>query len=199
MRLPVNYWEAVSNPLRQSHYTGENSDKTLVIGLLPNTWYRVDVQVYNSAGLGPPSEEYVQRTWKNVMLTQPTEVTVTSHSSDSVYVTWRGVSVKHNEETLISYVMQYWPSTDNIRTALTESTGKATQGVISGLQKDTVYKLRVFPYSRAGDGASSPDRLFTLGGQIRYDPVTTEILADADRPLHRISLLVVCIFISLLL
>ncbi|XP_076455700.1 contactin-like isoform X2 [Babylonia areolata] len=196
----VNYWEAaLSNPLIQNHYTGQATDRALVIGLLADTWYRMDVLVYNSAGAGPPSEEYSQRTWKNDIKTQPTEIAVMSHSRDSVYVTWRGVSVRTNEETLTGYVMQYWPATDNIRTALTVFTGKETRGVIRGLQKDLVYKLRVYPLSRGGDGASSPDRLFTLGGEIRYDPVTTEILAGGGRPLHRMLLLCVCVLLSLVL
>ena len=59
--------------------------------------------------------------------------------------------------------MQYWPSTDNIRTAKGVFTGTNNYGIISGLQKNVLYKLRVYPYSRGGDGGSSPDRLFTLG------------------------------------
>ena len=63
----------------------------------------------------------------------------------------------------VCHQMQYWPSTDNIRTAKGVFTGTNSYGIISGLQKNVLYKLRVYPYSRGGDGGSSPDRLFTLG------------------------------------
>ncbi|PVD37268.1 hypothetical protein C0Q70_04265 [Pomacea canaliculata] len=101
----VNYWEDVTNPLIMSHYTGEASSGATVIGLLPNTMYVMDVQVYNSAGLGPVSEKNKQRTYNSGMTSQPTEVMVSSHGTDSVYVTWRGISRKQNEETLVSYTV----------------------------------------------------------------------------------------------
>lgn len=63
--LQVNYWEDVTNPLIMSHYTGEASSGATVIGLLPNTMYVMDVQVYNSAGLGPVSEKNKQRTYNS--------------------------------------------------------------------------------------------------------------------------------------
>lgn len=36
--------------------------ENIVIGLLPNTWYTFDVQVFNTAGMSTPSETAYQRT-----------------------------------------------------------------------------------------------------------------------------------------
>ena len=36
---------------------------------------------------------------------QPTEIVVRSHGRDSVYVTWRGVSTKPDEESLMGYMV----------------------------------------------------------------------------------------------
>ncbi|XP_025080459.1 contactin-like [Pomacea canaliculata] len=177
----VNYWEDVTNPLIMSHYTGEASSGATVIGLLPNTMYVMDVQVYNSAGLGPVSEKNKQRTYNSGMTSQPTEVMVSSHGTDSVYVTWRGISRKQNEETLVSYTIATWPYTDNIRTAEIVFTGRNTYGVVRGLKKDVLYKLRVCPINLGGDGASSVELLITLGGLIRYDTTKTDILAGVGR------------------
>ncbi|XP_025083867.1 uncharacterized protein LOC112557925 [Pomacea canaliculata] len=111
------------------------------------------------------------------MTSQPKEVTVSSHSTDSVYVTRRGISRKQNEENLIAT----WPYTDNIRTAEIVFTFRNTYGVVRGLKKDVLCKLRVCPINLGGDGASSVELLITLGGLIRYDTTKTDILAGVGR------------------
>ncbi|KAK7482104.1 hypothetical protein BaRGS_00026688, partial [Batillaria attramentaria] len=191
----INYWKEEADPLIMNHYTGEPADGATVIGLLADTWYRMDVQVYNAAGLGPRSEQFRQRTWKSGMSSVLSENTdnngmsslVLSENREKWYVF---SSVRENGKA-----MQYWPSTDNVRTANGKFTGMDNFGVIYGIQKNVLYKLRIYPYSRGGDGASSPDRLFTLGGQIRYDPVTSEILAAADRPSWSLVLLLLVLLL----
>ncbi|XP_041371583.1 contactin-like [Gigantopelta aegis] len=176
----INYWNLkdVNRTQQFIRYLGQRNNGT-VIGLEAFDWYEFDVQVYNSAGLGPRSERYRQEVYGNAPLSYPTEVHIWSHGSDSVRVTWRGISTTVKEEPLIGYVVRYWHSTEDIRTAYDTVVTKTSWAVVRGVTNNTVYKLRVFGYSRGGEGKMSPNRYFTLGGIIVVDPKTTEIIAGA--------------------
>lgn len=61
----VNYWERFTeDPIMNSISWRGQMSSGLVIGLLPHTWYTVDVQVLNMAGMGPVSETDFQLTLK---------------------------------------------------------------------------------------------------------------------------------------
>lgn len=105
----------------------------LVIGLLPDTWYTVNLQALNMAGMSQISETDFQLTLKmgacykyislqlklfllnaNLILVPidflaprmyPTEIHVGSHGSQSVYVTWRGVTTGIEEEPIQGYIV----------------------------------------------------------------------------------------------
>ena len=62
-----------------------------------------------------------------------------------------------------TFQIWYWPATDNIRTAKVAEFGKVFSGVITGLEKDKLYQLRVFGTSSGGDGKKTPPTFFTLG------------------------------------
>lgn len=51
------------NQATQASFSGQ-IEQALVIGLLPDTWYYVSVQVYNDAGNGQKSEMYPQKTFR---------------------------------------------------------------------------------------------------------------------------------------
>ena len=62
----VNYWLRYGedeNQAIQATLAGQR-EQALVIGLLPDTWYYVSVQVYNDAGNGQKSEKYPQETFR---------------------------------------------------------------------------------------------------------------------------------------
>ena len=63
--LQVNYKERFDEApiINAISWRGE-SDTGIVIGLDPYTWYTVDVQVLNTAGMGPRSELYHARTFR---------------------------------------------------------------------------------------------------------------------------------------
>lgn len=46
------------------NFYGENLDSGVVIGLDPYEWYTFDVQTFNPAGMGPISELYYAKTYK---------------------------------------------------------------------------------------------------------------------------------------
>ncbi|KAK7485066.1 hypothetical protein BaRGS_00023705 [Batillaria attramentaria] len=153
-----------------------------VIGLPdPNGDYWVDVQVFNSAGLSRPSGHAYLNTNYDAPHHYPEYVTITSHGEDSVRVSWRGVSwFEQIESPVTGYKVWYWPYTDDIRTAKIAEFGRFDfTGVIHGLQKDQIYKARVLAINDGGDGKKTPPTFFTLGGQVRFDPISTEILASA--------------------
>ncbi|GFN89734.1 contactin [Plakobranchus ocellatus] len=84
---------------------------------------------------------------------------------------------------LNSVQLRWWPASDNILTANdTLVPGKMTHGVIRGLERGVVYALRVLGYSAAGDGKKSPTVFFTLEGQVRINPETSELM-NGYRPL----------------
>ncbi|ESP02884.1 hypothetical protein LOTGIDRAFT_110734, partial [Lottia gigantea] len=62
----INYWKVNESDPRvvSASHVGQ-FDSYLIIGLEPSTMYEMDAQVYNTAGLGPKSEKYRQRTWSN--------------------------------------------------------------------------------------------------------------------------------------
>lgn len=64
--IKVNYWLRYGedeNQATQASFSGQ-IEQALVIGLLPDTWYYVSVQVYNDAGNGQKSEKYPQKTFR---------------------------------------------------------------------------------------------------------------------------------------
>ncbi|XP_046563536.1 contactin-like [Haliotis rubra] len=175
----INYYTIEEEPFMNTLGLIGQISSGLVIGLEPYTWYIFDVQVYNTGALGPVSEVYRQRTWGYPPQLYPTEVYIFSHGPDSVRVTWRGISTTTQEEPLIGYKVRYWPSTEDIRTARDAMAGKSSEVVIYGVYADFLYRLRVFGYSRGGDGKMSPDVYYTLGGAVRIDSDTSEIRAAA--------------------
>ncbi|KAL5009483.1 hypothetical protein ScPMuIL_011788 [Solemya velum] len=153
----------------------------LVIGLEPDSDYWFSVQVFNSAGLGTKSEKIRLSTYTNAPLKYPEFVNVSSNGPNSVAVRWRGVSTGLTEEPLQGYKLRWWPANDNIQKAKDVVTGKVTYGVIEGIQKNLVYKLRVLAYSAGGDGALSPTVYFTMGGHVPIiDPATSMFVAAGN-------------------
>ncbi|KAH9507426.1 hypothetical protein Btru_058049 [Bulinus truncatus] len=73
----------------------------------------------------------------------------------------------------------YWDIREDIRAAKNATFGKVYTGVLHGIERDVVYKARVFAYSYGGDGKKSGDVFFTLGGRVQYNPSTTELLNNS--------------------
>ncbi|KAH9523656.1 Reticulocalbin-2 [Bulinus truncatus] len=73
----------------------------------------------------------------------------------------------------------WWNIQENMLNANITVFGLVSTGVIHGIEKDKIYKLRIFAFSNGGDGKKSPDVFFTLGGQVIYDPNQADILNSA--------------------
>lgn len=74
----IKYWNQDLNEIIESQYLLSRSVEphALIIGLLPNTYYWVRVMAYNSAGPGPESERFLERTFKLRPQKPPTAVQV---------------------------------------------------------------------------------------------------------------------------
>ncbi|XP_067685752.1 contactin-like [Haliotis asinina] len=178
----VNFWvDGQPDFVSHSYHYGQRSQAT-VIGLIPNYDYWANVQVFNSAGLGPESEINFGSTAGEGPNAYPEYVEVHSNGPNSVYVNWRGIStVPIIEEALQGYILRYWPANSDLRDATdVVIDDKQTHGVITGLVKGIVYKLRVTGFNAGGDGTKAPAVYFTLGGQVRYDRTTSTILATGS-------------------
>lgn len=181
------------NPLKYSQsFFGADLEEVIVIGLVPNGYFWVTAQVFNTAGLGPVSESYLGSTGMEAPLTYPTEVNVYTKSENSVLVTFRGVSFGLDEGRVEGYKMCYWPVTEkwNPENHCIEL-GNIDQAVIENLEKDTLYKLRVMAWSGDGDGKKSELVYFTLGGRVSFDPTVYEVLALGSQ--NRSFLVTLCL------
>ncbi|XP_071155484.1 contactin-like [Mytilus edulis] len=196
MGYQVNYWERSDpDPIVNSISWRTLDTFGLCIGLLPNTWYEYDVQVFNTAGLNSRGEVYFQRTTLNAPLAYPTEVAVTSHGSDSVAVSWRGILTGPEEESLNGYIVRYWLQGDDITQAKELKTDMETHAVIYGIGKGELYQLRLAARNRGGDGNFGNTVHFTLGGQVVIDPTLSEIRAGVNGLVPSL----ICIHITCLL
>ena len=74
----IKYWRQDLNEITESQYLLSRSTepKATIIGLLPNKYYWVRVMAYNSAGPGPESERFLERTFKLRPQKPPTAVQV---------------------------------------------------------------------------------------------------------------------------
>lgn len=176
---------------RGSTFVYGDVDRADVIGLEPQQDYWIRVSVFNSAGMSTPSEVYLVNMNEYPPGRFPTFVTVYPHGPNSARVEWRGINIIQGEAPLNGYKMLYWPVGDDIRTANFTMTDVVTDGVIHGLQIDTIYKLRVMGVTRGGDGKKSPTVYFTLlkGGAINinranFDPATSEFKMAAASSLY---------------
>ncbi|XP_061176195.1 contactin-like [Saccostrea echinata] len=179
----VNYWERFTeDPIMNSISWRGQMASGVVIGLLPDTWYTVNLQALNMAGMSQISETDYQLTLKMAPRLYPTEIHVGSHGSQSVYVTWRGVTTGINEEPIQGYILRYWLDGDDIRTATDVRVTKVDNAIIYGIQKNYLYRLRVLGFSTGGDGTLSELIYFTLGGRIAaVDQSVTEVKATANK------------------
>ncbi|KAK6181653.1 hypothetical protein SNE40_009468 [Patella caerulea] len=172
----INYWPDEGDYwLMFIRHRGQR-DTGLVIGLASDTNFWVDVQVYNSAGLGPRSEAYFMETSRLPTNSYPEEVRVFSNGGNSCRVWWRGITTTYDEALISGYRVYYWPATEDFKTGEMYDTDglKDTQAVLEDLETDVVYALRVGGISAAGEGKKSPTLYFTLGGQVHLDTLMAE-------------------------
>lgn len=162
----INYWIDVQEEETMALFKiiRNQTDIGRIIGLVPNTFYMINVQAINTAGNGPKSENYRTRTLRSAPMEAPQDVRVSPIDEQSVLIKWRGVFTTIEEEPLEGYIVRYWERGQNLRVGTNMDAGKKIEYVLSGLKPNVQYQLRVFGVSRGGDGLqSSPTTEFVLG------------------------------------
>merc|ERR1739838_566943 len=154
-----------------------------IIGLLPNTYYWVRVMAYNSAGPGPESERFLERTFKLRPQKPPTAVQVYGINPSTIKVTWRYVAPTVQEEPLTGYKIRVWESDKDISQANNTTVYIGTHNfklaaTITDLSPGKTYFLRVLAFSQGGEGKmSSPAWKFQMGDPDRLNasPVLSKV------------------------
>lgn len=122
--------------------------------------------VYNSAGEGPESERYLERTYRKAPQKPPSSVFVYGVNPSTVRVVWRYVSPSNDEEPVSGYKVRVWESDQDMSTANDTyiALGSKLEAYVDNLTPGKSYKLRVLAYSNGGDGRmSSPTYHFKMG------------------------------------
>jgi len=164
----IKYWMQNRDEVIDSQYVLSRSTRphALIIGLQPNTYYWVKVMAYNSAGPGPESERFLERTYKLRPQKPPTAVQVFGINPSTIRVTWRFISPSIREEPLAGYKVRVWESDKDVSEAndTVIYIGSRLEATISSLYPGKTYFLRVLAFSQGGEGKmSSPRWEFQMG------------------------------------
>merc|ERR1711862_395084 len=132
---------------------------------------------YNSAGPGPESERFLERTFKLRPQKPPTAVQVYGINPSTIKVTWRYVAPTVQEEPLTGYKIRVWESDKDISQANDTTVYIGTysfklEATITDLSPGKTYFLRVLAFSQGGgenvlsclevpDGGPCPSQYFT--------------------------------------
>ena len=177
----IKYWRKDLDEITESQYLLSRSVEphALIIGLQPNAYYWVRVMAYNSAGPGPESERFLERTFKLRPQKPPTAVQVYGINPKTVQVTWRYVAPTVKEEPLTGYKVRTWETDRDISEAndTVIYIGNKLEATISDLTPGKTYYLRVLAFSQGGEGKmSSPAWQFQMGDPdaLNTAPVVTK-------------------------
>ncbi|XP_053991481.1 contactin [Hylaeus volcanicus] len=179
----IKYWKE-SNREEDSVYYLSRSTRpyALVVGLQPDTYYYVKVMAYNSAGEGPESERYLERTYRKAPQKPPSSVNVYGVNPSTVKVVWRYVQPSLEEEPLIGYKIRIWELDQDMSTANDTiiPSGSKLEADITNLSPGKAYHLRVLAFSNGGDGRmSSPTYTFQMGDAAAFRSSASNKILDA--------------------
>ncbi|KAL3862128.1 hypothetical protein ACJMK2_008118, partial [Sinanodonta woodiana] len=175
----IYYHEATPDIKLQKNVYGQQST-ALLVGLQQDSNYYVSMYVFNLAARGPKSGWRLVETLHKAPSLYPTNVRVWSHDANSVRVTWRGLSTRSNEESLLGYQLMYWKASEDMRSFKTVEVPMVDEAILEDIQPNEVYIVRVLGHSPGGRGQRSPAVYFTLGGQVPVDPSVTEYKFAGD-------------------
>lgn len=154
----------------------------LIVGLQPDTYYRVKVMAYNSAGEGPESQYVIERTFRKAPQKPPSSVHIKGINPSTVKVNWRYVAPSLEEEPLQGYKVRVWEVDQDMSRANDTiiDVGSKLEALVTGLSPGKAYNMRVLAFSNGGDGRmSSPTLTFQMGKADAYRSASTKIINSA--------------------
>ncbi|XP_033366000.1 contactin isoform X1 [Bombus vosnesenskii] len=179
----IKYWKESNKEEDAVYYLSRSARPwALVVGLQPDTYYYVKVMAYNSAGEGPESERYLERTFRKAPQKPPSSVNVYGVNPSTVRVVWRYVQPSLEEEPLIGYKIRVWELDQDMSTANDTIIpgGSKLEAYITNLSPGKAYHLRVLAFSNGGDGRmSSPTHTFQMGDAAAFRSSAGNKILDA--------------------
>ncbi|RZB39944.1 contactin [Asbolus verrucosus] len=163
----IKYWKKNGQEEESVYYLSRSTKPwALIVGLQPDTYYFVKAMAYNSAGEGPESERFLERTFRKAPQKPPSSVHVYGINPSTVKVVWRYVQPSLEEEPLKGYKIRVWEFDQDISTAndTIKPFGGKLEAYVDNLSPGKSYRMRVLAYSNGGDGRmSSPEVKFRMG------------------------------------
>nr|CAD7405380.1 unnamed protein product [Timema poppensis] len=163
----LKYWKKDNAEETAVYYLSRSTQPwALVVGLQPDTYYYVKAMAYNSAGEGPESERFLERTFRKAPQKPPSSVHIFPVDPSTVRVVWRYVAPSLEEEPLIGYKVRVWAYDQDMSTAndTIVYVGSKLEAYINNLSFGKTYNMRLLAFSNGGDGRmSSPAVTFKMG------------------------------------
>ncbi|XP_063219696.1 contactin isoform X2 [Bacillus rossius redtenbacheri] len=195
----LKYWRKDSREEEATYYLSRSTRSwAVIVGLQPDTYYYVKVMAYNSAGEGPESERYLERTYRKAPQNPPSSVHVIGVDPSTVRVVWRYVAPSLEEEPLIGYKVRVWEVDQDMSTANDTIiyVGSKLEALITNLSPGKTYHMRVLAFSTGGDGRmSSPALTFQMGEPAAYvSPLHSMSISLQSTAVLRLMLFVLLCF-----
>lgn len=163
----IKYWKTDTREEDSVYYLSRSTTPSaLIVGLQPDTYYFVKVMAYNSAGEGPESERYLERTYRKAPQKPPTSVHIYGVNPSTVRVVWRYIQPSLEEEPVQGYKIRVWEVDQDMSKANDTiiPVGGKLEAYIDTLSPGKMYHMRVLAFSNGGDGRmSSPPLSFQMG------------------------------------
>ncbi|KAK5619469.1 hypothetical protein CRENBAI_013854 [Crenichthys baileyi] len=127
---------------------GNDTTSYIIDDLEPARNYSFYIVAYMPMGASRMSDQVSQHTLEDVPLRTP-ELTLTSHSSTDIQVTWQPLPAKISRGRVLAYRLSYRTAIDDsvINVELSQN---STEHLLEGLQPDTIYLLRIAAATRVG-------------------------------------------------
>ncbi|KAM8972050.1 contactin-1 [Pelodytes ibericus] len=147
----IRYWRSQDKEVAANEVQVKTSDVSVKLeGLLPDTYYHLDVRAFNSAGEGPPSKVF-KFTTKKAPPSQVPIITSVVRSGSQFIISWGHVKSLNNESTVTGYKVLYRP--DGKIEGKLYSTGKHYIEVPAPKEGEYIVEIRAS--SEGGDGEVS--------------------------------------------
>lgn len=176
----IKYWKKGTPEEYCVYYLSRTTrPSALIVGLQPDTYYFVKVMAYNTAGEGPESEKFIERTYRKAPQKPPSSVHVFGINPSTIKVRWRYVQPSPEEEPLQGFKIRIWEFDQDLSTANDTLIpfGEKLEGFVNTLSPGKAYRMRVLAYSNGGDGRmSSPEISFVMG-----DPYTLGLQGSGEK------------------
>uniref|UniRef100_A0A8C6PV37 Protogenin homolog b (Gallus gallus) n=1 Tax=Nothobranchius furzeri TaxID=105023 RepID=A0A8C6PV37_NOTFU len=127
---------------------GNDTTSYIIDDLEPARNYSFYIVAYMPMGASRMSDQVSQHTLEDVPLRTP-ELTLTSHSSTDIHVSWQPLPAKISRGQVLAYRLSYRTASDDTLTNV-ELPQNSTEYLLAGLQPDTIYLLRMAASTRVG-------------------------------------------------